>query len=411
MSMRRLSYIFIFIMSSIAFQVVPAGMSLAQTWGPQASGTANLLSGVWFTDVQNGWVVGDAGTSISTNDGGQSWNSVFLTVEDLQAVAFADQNLGLIVGDNGLILRTTNGGLVWTPVASGTASNLRAVIFGAGGLAYAAGRDGVILRSTDSGASWSVVETGATRYQDAAAMGMQNAWIVGDGGVIRATTNGGATWFNQPSGTGSDLQGVHFISASEGWVAGQNSTLRYTSNGGASWVARSTGINVGLDAVSFANSNEGWAVGNLGAVFHSTNGGILWVAENSGTVNELNDVFFRGVGAGWAVGDLGTIIFRGQIAGIGEPLANAPSGVALLASHPNPFHRATTIGYALQSDSPVTLRLYDQQGRMVATLDEGLRTAGQHRLEWEPGDLAAGVYFYRLEAGSFSETRRMTLLK
>jgi len=59
----------------------------------------------------DGWAVGDAGTSLFTVDGGETWTPVNLTAEDLGDVAFATPAIGLIVGDNGVIRRTTNGGI------------------------------------------------------------------------------------------------------------------------------------------------------------------------------------------------------------------------------------------------------------------------------------------------------------
>jgi photosystem II stability/assembly factor-like uncharacterized protein len=129
----------------------------SQSWTSQSSGTVNILEAVWLKDAQNGWVVGNSGTSIFTSDGGQTWGSTSLTNEDLKDVAFFDQSTGLIVGDNGRIFRTTNGGANWSQVSSGTASNILAVAFGEANTAYAAGRDAVILRSSDFCVSWIVV--------------------------------------------------------------------------------------------------------------------------------------------------------------------------------------------------------------------------------------------------------------
>ena len=173
-----------------------AGSAPAQDWAPQASGTAQDLNAVWFRTPAAGWAVGNAGTALVTANAGQTWTPVNLVPQDLHDVAFLDPSVGLIAGDNGVILRTLNGGANWAPVTSNTGSQLRAIAFGGGGLAYAAGRDGTILRSTSSGAAWAVVETGTVRYLGATASGAQFAWIVGEGGVIRATTDGGLSWIN-----------------------------------------------------------------------------------------------------------------------------------------------------------------------------------------------------------------------
>ncbi len=61
--------------------------------------------------------------------------------------------------------------------------------------------------------------------------------------------------------------------------------------------------------------------------------------------------------------------------------------------------------------SHVQLLVYDVMGREVATLVEGALSAGRHDVTWQAGNLPSGVYFYRLTAGDFSQTKRMTLLK
>ncbi len=283
---------------------------LSQTWTSQTSGTLNILEGVWFIDALNGWTVGNSGTTLFTINGGQSWSSINLTNEDLEDVAFLDHAIGLIVGDNGRIFRTTNGGTNWTQISSGTSSNILTVAFGEGGMAYAAGRDGLILRSTDNGASWIVVETGTVRYRGIAAKGTQNAWVIGEEGNMKISTNGGQTWTTKSAGTSSDLHDVFFLTTTEGWIAGQNDVLLYTSDGGNTWTSRNSGINVGLEAVVFLNSTIGWAVGNSGRIFKTTNGGLNWAVEASNSTVELNDVFFLNAGNGWAVGDNGTILYR-----------------------------------------------------------------------------------------------------
>lgn len=94
----------------------------------------------------------------------------------------------------------------------------------------------------------------------------------------------------------------------------------------------------------------------------------------------------------------------------GEP-GSASSGYALGPSHPNPFSAATTISYTLPSPAHVTLRVYDVLGRAVATLVDETQAAGTHRVTFDAAGLPGGVYVYRMEAGAFSQTRRLTLVR
>ena len=88
-----------------------------------------------------------------------------------------------------------------------------------------------------------------------------------------------------------------------------------------------------------------------------------------------------------------------------------PTTFALHQNYPNPFNPASHIDFDLPQSSFVTLKIYDVLGREISTLVEGPRSAGRYVAEWKAGGLAGGIYFYRLNAGSFSETRKLILAK
>jgi hypothetical protein len=91
-----------------------------------------------------------------------------------------------------------------------------------------------------------------------------------------------------------------------------------------------------------------------------------------------------------------------------EPL---PVKSVFLGNAPNPFNPSTTITYTLPEPLFVTIQLYDSQGRLAQTLLAADRPTGPHALAFDGGALASGVYYYRLTAGRFTETRKLTLLK
>jgi hypothetical protein len=105
---------------------------------------------------------------------------------------------------------------------------------------------------------------------------------------------------------------------------------------------------------------------------------------------------------------------RTIITGVDSPPVNA--GYALEQNRPNPFNPVTKIRFAITRSEPVRLRVYDARGRLVATLLDSSMPAGTHEVSWagrnQAGSPAAsGVYFYKLEAGEYSMSRRMVLLK
>lgn len=112
-----------------------------------------------------------------------------------------------------------------------------------------------------------------------------------------------------------------------------------------------------------------------------------------------------------------TAIICSPCAGVDDHVATMSLEFKLHSSMPNPFNPRTEIRFDLPEPVPVQLLVYDVQGRLVRTLESGLiKNAGRHVSVWDGLDerglaVSSGVYFYRLEAGDFVETKRMTLVK
>ena len=88
-----------------------------------------------------------------------------------------------------------------------------------------------------------------------------------------------------------------------------------------------------------------------------------------------------------------------------------PTAFVLEQNYPNPFNPSTTISYALPTTGRVTLRVFNVLGEVVATLVDGVQPAGTHRVAFLADHLTSGVYFARLESGSFAGTSKMLLMK
>jgi len=89
----------------------------------------------------------------------------------------------------------------------------------------------------------------------------------------------------------------------------------------------------------------------------------------------------------------------------------APKTFLLEQNYPNPFNPSTTIRYQLPVASEVKLEVYDVLGKKVATLVSERQAAGYYQYVWNANGLTSGVYFYRLQAGGFVETKKMMLVK
>ena len=88
-----------------------------------------------------------------------------------------------------------------------------------------------------------------------------------------------------------------------------------------------------------------------------------------------------------------------------------PKSFTLYQNYPNPFNQITTLRYDLPQETDVTLTIYDITGRMVQTLVNELQQSGMKKVIWNASDVSSGVYIYRIQAGNFTQTRKMILLK
>lgn len=144
---------------------------------------------------------------------------------------------------------------------------------------------------------------------------------------------------------------------------------------------------------------EGCLIGNT-VSFVITLGGLDLIAGETAT---------------WVSGDVANINLTAQ-----SPVSSSPSprpSFVLHENSPNPFNPRTTIAFDMPSEQPVSLRVYDIAGRLVDTvLNEEQAATGRNEVVWQGRDengqeVPAGVYFYRLDAGAYSEAKRMTMVK
>jgi hypothetical protein len=104
------------------------------------------------------------------------------------------------------------------------------------------------------------------------------------------------------------------------------------------------------------------------------------------------------------------------VTAVDEGPAAQPTQLTLHGNFPNPFNPKTRIAFDLPAASAVSLAVYDVNGRLLCQLVDGRLEAGRHEVVWDGKsagghDLASGLYFYRLEAGAETLTRKMLMLK
>jgi hypothetical protein len=106
-----------------------------------------------------------------------------------------------------------------------------------------------------------------------------------------------------------------------------------------------------------------------------------------------------------------TYVPSGAILAIQSPENNLPLSHRLYQNYPNPFNPTTRIQYGISSRQFVSVKVYDILGNELATLVNEEKSAGQYDVEFDGANLASGVYFYRLQAENFQQTRKMLLMK
>jgi hypothetical protein len=154
-------------------------------------------------------------------------------------------------------------------------------------------------------------------------------------------------------------------------------------------------------------------VGGAGTILTSTDGGNTWTQQVSGTSLILYSVQFRDANNGTAVGEGGVILTTtdGGSVFVHQISSEVPDKYSLKQNYPNPFNPNTKIKFDIKVSGFTTLKVFDILGKEVATLINGKLQPGTYESIFDGNNVKSGVYFFRLQSGSFSETKKMILVK
>lgn len=299
------------------------------TWTKKVSNTALDLKALSFRDSSNGVAVGSNGITLYTSNFGDTWaqqTSRPPITTTLRGVYIKDDGAGWVVGDrdsgSGFAIATCSKGCtkaapVWSGVAdTGTLNNFRAVAGVSKTNVWAVAEDGIIVSCTVSCASASGVWVQEPSGSDKNINGIYAAdathvWAVSDaGGVLRFVSN---RWAQQapPSGFTRRLNSVEFLDFNNGFAVGAEGSAIATSNGGATWVAQSTGTAQDLLALDASSSSKVMAVGLGGVVrmctANCTAANATWIGQVSTTLNNLHGLWWKDSSTVWTVGAGGTM--------------------------------------------------------------------------------------------------------
>lgn len=407
--------------------------------------TDTTFVGIQFIDTLTGWVWGNSRNIIRTTDGGNNWSAVELAPPgELMKVKFVDRNNGWAITQvdqyptySHRLWISWDGGSSWTRTNS------------------AADSSSLILDKQFDSVSDSV----------AFLLFMGDLW---------QTTNRGTSW-NTLSDTSFVLtgSGIAFVSEDFGFISGRGPGagtcgcyIAHTSDGGLSWSIAyeflfpdgcvwnlsttlptrifiryeycrpceppptpvcGSGIAINLnqrqewlhfsDSLPFTylkgdalDSNHVWLLKESGILKRTTNGGASW--ESDTLPVPMRDFSLVSRNRAWALSQCGRVfVFDSTLLSVDNKYWNIPTHFSLSQNYPNPFNPTTTIRYEIPHAAHVKLTVYSTLGEQVMLLVDQKQDAGDHTVKFDATGLPTGMYFYRLQAGGNTLTKKLMLLK
>jgi len=267
--------------------------------------------------------------------------------------------------------------------------------------------------------------------------------------TIKYNNNGVQQWVSTYNGPGNALDeafsivldgqnNVYITGNSNGGSTGDDyCTIKYNNNGAQQWVARYDGTgrddypdwlavdatgNVYVTGLSLASNN----IDDIVTIGYNTNGVQQWVVRYNGTGNAYDSgnslavdthggVYVAGGSDNALNTDFITIKYNSPI-GIQPISTEIPKTFSLSQNYPNPFNPSTRIKFDIPPDGnaymrSVQLKIYDILGHEVNTVVNESLKPGSYEVTFDGSNLASGMYFYKISAGSFVETKKMMMVK
>jgi photosystem II stability/assembly factor-like uncharacterized protein len=370
--------------------------------------------------------------------GTNAWYKTFFGDGMSCAVNSQNDNICYTEYTNGSINKSTNRGIDWDGISPPGAGNENNYCFvtpficcrSNPNIMYVGGKS--IYKSTSGGGNWqgpygtSVFNGTKILSLASSHTGTDTVYCGAVNGRVFRTVNAGLNWTNvtdssiMPNRYATDIT-VNENNSSEAYVTyGGYGTghIFKTTNSGNNW----TDITGNLPDVPHhcvvvdpLYSQNVYAGNDLG-VYLTTNGGTSWYEYTAGMpytlVFDLSIVYpgrkVRAATYGNGIYERKLLEFPLSVNQSGNQIVN---NFELLQNYPNPFNPKTIINYELGITNFVTLKVYDALGKVVSVLVNQKQNAGRFEVEFDGSNLSSGIYFYKLEVESYSETKRMMLLK
>ncbi|MBK7256222.1 MAG: T9SS type A sorting domain-containing protein [Ignavibacteriae bacterium] len=370
----------------------------------------------------------DSGSVEFSSDGGRSWQSLGKprpASDNLMCTSVAEMN-GMVftsllrtdkwvrVADTiAAVYRTTNGGASWERLITPN------------------------LSDTDAAASWLYVHL----FRDGA--GKRILFVDNQYHLWRSTDDGVSWWEDTASSIHGGWKKMVQVNGSLFMCAQGYYRVLYDNDGNITYSGDSAGVyrsdDFGLSWLNVTGDLHPWVTSGLAAVASSQDPSRIFLATTTpGTYSRANVLTSTEGGQHWRAftGDLrvdfSSAFGSGPVVGddhylylyarrrpwseaeltSAEPVHTYhPAAFSLSQNYPNPFNPTTTIGYSLPHKSHASLTIFNMLGQQVAVLQNGEQQAGYHEVRFDGANLPSGVYFYRMQAGTYTETKKLLLVR
>lgn len=370
-------------------------------------------------------------------DDGQSWEQV--GVINKKVIAFAINTSGHIFAGTELdgIFRSRDNGQSWIAINAGLANPCAETFaINDSGHIFVGTNGGGTFRSINNGDSWTAINSGLTNtIVNALAINSIGHIFAGTGsrtspGMVFRSIDNGINWTRANSGITSEIiESLAINPTTHGIFAGTDvliqpsgGTMWRSVNHGESWTLKNFGLPHFAVATALAINARGYIFAAVppDGIFHSVNNGDSWIEFNSGLTDpRVRAIAIDSRGHIFAVTNGGGVFKSIQpTTAVKEVEYDFPKTFALEQNYPNPFsaigvfdQSETTFQFTLPRSGYVTLKIYNTLGIEVKTLVAEYLSVGRHEAKLNVAEMANGIYFYRLQAGKFSQTKKLVVAK
>jgi hypothetical protein len=370
------------------------------------------------------------GIYLSSNNG-DLWTPVNNGLSNQNITALISKGNYIFAGTNGSgVFYSTNNGNSWTAANNGISiSSMNIFCFHNDGTKLYAGTTFGVYLSTNYGANWAQVGNDQGTIYSIETSG--NFIFVANfpNGVYR-TSNGGLNWIQQNAGLNNLLVQCLLINGNSlflgtGYGGGIYRSSNFLDPYELHWLLTNNGITNNHITAFTSSGNDIFSSSLYGTkgVFLTTNNGDSWLIKNQGFGNNVSGVLSLLIANNYifAGTDSHSVWKRNlsEIIGVKKNESSIPLECKIYQNYPNPFNPTTNIKYQIPIlSSPhvlggdlVLLKVYDILGKEVATLVNEKQSPGTYEVTFDGSQYPSGVYFYKLIAGDFSETKKMVIIK